>query len=261
MSDSTIEVLRLVQMDEPCTAKEVADQVQYNDGTVSERLSELHQIGILARKKRKGKSESEYGKSPFEYEFIQHIPFEEAEYPVSSLYSLAEKAVIDNQTELRGVQEHLFESHLALSNAVQDTRDNRTKWAAQSLADAFNHLVFAYDMIESTDTSSSQGQQNSETSEDVPSDLITEALAEWDPAHIPAQKAKKETRRVVEWLRSNDGAHTPHELKSNLPRGSVNVQHWWENMIQPGLSVLVESGLIEYRFAEQDYRWIGEEND
>ena len=220
MSDSTIEVLKIVQKEEPCTVKEVADQVQYNKGTVSDRLSELHQIGILARKRNEAKSESEYSKSPFEYEFIQHVPFEKAEYPVASLYSLAEKA-IGNQTEQRDIQKHLFEAHLALSNAVYDTRTNQTKWASRSLADAFNHLVFAYDQIESpaTSTSSSGGQQNKEMSEaHVPNDLIGEALAEWNPEHVPAKKAKKETCRVAEWLCTNGGTHTPRKIKSDLPR-------------------------------------------
>lgn len=261
MSNSTIEVLNAVQNQEPCTVEEVTDHVQYSSGTVSEQLSELHHIGILARYKTENHSNTNTP-PPYEYEFIRHVPFENMidEYPVSRFYSLAEEAMGD-PPEQEDIQEHLFEAQMALSDVIHYSNHEQAEGASRALRDVFNHLIFAYDNIEnikSERTNSDRRQSPEAGQEDGVTDVINEALNQWQPSGIAPERARAETRRVAQWLRVNGEPHTPGDLKSNCADHSVDKHEWWKNLIKPGLSVLVDAGLIEYRFVEQDYRWIGE---
>ena len=91
-------------------------------------------------------------------------------------------------------------------------------------------------------------------------DQLDGALVGWEPeTQVDAKTARAQTRRTAEYLREHAPERfTKSELQTALAgESTLGERSWWERAVRPGLQRLADTGLVEYRAGNHDYRWKG----
>ena len=89
---------------------------------------------------------------------------------------------------------------------------------------------------------------------------LDDALARWDPSTgIDAEVTRAQTRRAAEHLAATGDRVARGDLVDALADGStLDAASWWGRAVGPGLRRLADADLVEYRAADDTYRWVGE---
>jgi hypothetical protein len=91
-------------------------------------------------------------------------------------------------------------------------------------------------------------------------DPIGDVLAEWTPPAVGVDEytARAQTRRAVEWLREQDGAHGRRAFVDALADGStLDAATWWTRAVRPGLDRFDAVGILAH-YPDGRYRWVGD---
>jgi hypothetical protein len=77
-----------------------------------------------------------------------------------------------------------------------------------------------------------------------------DALADWDPADVDSQKARRAVCEVVEWLAQQDSPQQRADVLAWAEGRSIEgyaPSTLWDKVVQPGLGELVDAGVVEHR--------------
>ncbi|WP_198664708.1 hypothetical protein [Halorubrum sp. 48-1-W] len=78
-------------------------------------------------------------------------------------------------------------------------------------------------------------------------------LQEWDPADVDSDKARQATVAVVAWLAAQDGPQQKADVlawadeQGDAVTSGYAPSTLWDKVVQPGLSQLVDEGLLSHR--------------
>ena len=89
---------------------------------------------------------------------------------------------------------------------------------------------------------------------------LDDALARWTPSTgIDPAVTRAQTRRAATLLATTGERLGRTDLIARLADGStLDTSTWWGRAVDPGLRRLADADLVEYRAADDTYRWTGE---
>ena len=90
--------------------------------------------------------------------------------------------------------------------------------------------------------------------------ILGTALARWEPpTGVDPEVTRAQTRRAAEHLAATGHPLGRTDLVDALADGAtLDTATWWGRAVNPGLRYLAEEGIVEYRAADDTYRWTAE---